>query len=248
MEKVNEYIEYLVGWLQEQVEKAGVKGLIVGVSGGVDSAVVANLIKQACPNDCLGLIMPIESKDSDVEDALAVVNSINMEHVIVDLNSTYQEFKSTATELMTQQQGYEMAFANSKARLRMMTLYAFAQNYGYLVVGTDNAVEWLTGYFTKYGDGGVDIAPLIHLKKSEVYELAKAFGVPSAVIEKAPSAGLIGDMDDETELQVTYEELEAYMDGKEVSEKAKQRIEHLHKVSAHKRDGITKPELKVSDL
>ncbi|WP_423364622.1 NAD(+) synthase [Mycoplasma sp. P36-A1] len=248
MENIHEYIDYLVEWIKSEVTAAKLKGAIVGVSGGIDSAVVAALIKKAFPNDSMGLIIPIESSKSDVKDALEVTENINLEYQIVDLNDTYKVIRDTISNVIIETNDYDMALANTKARLRMTSIYAIAQNYGYMVIGTDNACEWFTGYFTKYGDGGVDLAPLIQLKKSEVYEIAKELGLPKSVQTKKPSAGLIDGVDDEDELKVTYQELEAYMDGKPVSEVAKNRIEYLHKVSSHKRSGIRFPKLKASDM
>jgi len=248
MEKVNEYIDYLVSWLRDTTNQANCNGLIIGVSGGVDSAVVAALVKKAFPNDSLGLILPIYSKESDVVDAKAVCNAIDLDFNIVELDTTFDTIKAAISKDIKEHDAFKLAMANTKARLRMTTLYAYAQNYGYLVVGTDNACEWFTGYFTKHGDGGVDLVPLIHLKKSEVYELAKALNLPNEVLTKAPSAGLIEDVNDEDELQVSYQELEDYMDGKPVSEKASQRIAQLHRISEHKRNPAVKPEKKASDL
>lgn len=240
------YIEYLVSWLQEQVKKANAKGLIVGVSGGIDSAVVANLIKKAFPDNSLGLILPCFSKQEDVDHALIVVKDANLKHYIINLDQTYLSLEETLKN--NNIQSSIMANANTKARLRMATLYNIAQTNNYLVVGTDNACEWYTGYFTKYGDGGVDIAPLLHLSKTQVYEIARILKVDEQIINKAPSAGLVDDQSDEDEMQVTYKELEAYMNGETVSEKAQARIEFLHQVSEHKRSGIKYPDKKVSDL
>lgn len=243
------YIDYLVEWLQNKVKESHTKGLIVGVSGGIDSAVVANLIKKAFPNDSLGLIMPCYSSNSDVEDALIVVNDADLNYHIINLNQTLDTFINEITSNNFEKSDkFEMAIGNSKARLRMVSLYAFAQNYNYLVCGTDNAIEWYTGYFTKYGDGGADIAPLIHLTKSQVYEMARLLNVDQKILEKIPSAGLVGGQSDEEELQVTYQELEDYLANKEVSQKSKERIEFLHKISEHKRNIIASPTKKVSDI
>jgi len=248
MKDVNAYIDYLVDWIKDVVVKANVKGVILGVSGGVDSAVVAGLIKKAFPNNSLGLILPIHSKESDASDAVAVCDKLGLSYKTVDLSDAFDVMKATFEKDIEISESYKMSLANTKARLRMTTLYAYAQNYGYLVVGTDNACEWFTGYFTKYGDGGVDLVPLVHLLKSEVYQLAKALDLPESVITKAPSAGLIEGVNDEDELKVTYQELEDYIQGKPVSEHVAQRCAYLHKISAHKRDGATKPSKKASDF
>lgn len=227
--KLNEYLEYLVKWLQKEVKKANAKGLIVGVSGGIDSAVVANLIKKAFPENSLGVMIPCSSPAFDMECGKEVIEKSGIKSMTVDITSTFNEL---AKSLDVKN---KLALANTKARLRMTTLYALAQENGYLVVGTDNACEWHTGYFTKYGDGGVDLVPLKHLVKSEVKEAAKILGVPKKVIDREPTASLIDGQTDEKEMQVTYKELDAYLKGKKTSEKATKRIEFLHKVSAHKR-------------
>ncbi len=131
--------------------------------------------------------------------------------------------------------------ANMRARLRMTTLYAVANNFGYLVVGTDNAAEWHTGYFTKYGDGGVDLVPLVHFTKGEVRELAKILGVPEEIINKAPSAGLWEGQTDENEMGTTYNMIDAYLKGEEIPEKDRTIIERLHAVSEHKRNIAAHP-------
>lgn len=243
---MEKYLDYLVSWLQDCVKKANAKGLIVGVSGGIDSAVVANLIKIAFPNDSIGLILPCFSKQEDVDHALIVVNDAKLNHYIINLDQTYLSLEQSLKDNGIASS--MMANANTKARLRMTTLYNVAQTNNYLVVGTDNACEWYTGYFTKYGDGGVDIAPLLHLSKSQVYELARILKVNEQIINKAPSAGLIENQSDEDEMQVSYQELEAYMNGEKVSLFAQERIEFLHRISEHKRSGIKHPEKKVSDL
>lgn len=243
---MEKYLDYLVSWLQDCVKKANAKGLIVGVSGGIDSAVVANLIKIAFPNDSIGLILPCFSKQEDVDHALIVVNDAKLNHYIINLDQTYLSLEQSLKDNGIASS--MMANANTKARLRMTTLYNVAQTNNYLVVGTDNACEWYTGYFTKYGDGGVDIAPLLHLSKSQVYELARILKVNEQIINKAPSAGLIENQSDEDEMQVSYQELEAYMNGEKVSLFAQERIEFLHRISEHKRSGIKHPDKKVSDL
>ncbi len=246
---MEKYIDYLVDWLQNKVKESKTRGLIVGVSGGIDSAVVANLIKRAFPNNSMGLIMPCYSSNSDVEDALVVVKDASLDYRTINLDQTFDTLISEITSNDIEESDcFVMAKGNTKARLRMTTLYAVAQNYNYLVCGTDNAIEWHTGYFTKYGDGGVDLAPLIHLSKSQVYEMARLLNVDQRIIDKAPSAGLVGNRSDEDELQVTYREIEDYLNNKEVFQKSKERIEFLHNISEHKRNIVASPTKKVSDL
>jgi NAD+ synthase len=237
---MEEKIEKLIQWLRDQVADAGLNGAIVGISGGIDSAVVAHLIKRAFPENSLGLIMPCKSNPKDMEDALKVVESCGIKHLIIDLTETHNLlFGEVEKQLKEKGEWNEetarLGDANTRARLRMTTLYAVANNYGYMVVGTDNAAEWYTGYFTKYGDGGVDLVPLVHFTKGEVREMARILGVPNEIITKAPSAGLWEGQTDENEMGTTYEMIDKYLKGEEVPEKDRQIIERLHKRSQHKR-------------
>lgn len=231
----------LVEWLRLKVAEANMKGLIVGISGGIDSAVVAHLIKRAFPDQSLGVIMPCKSNPQDEADAIAVVNSCGIEHVVIDLNDTHQVLFSQIEKKLTKKGSWNektarLGDANLRARLRMSTLYTVANNYGYLVVGTDNAAEWYTGYFTKYGDGGVDLVPLIHLTKGEVRELAAYLGVPEQIITKAPSAGLWEGQTDENEMGTSYDLIDQFLKGKPIPESDRKIIENLHKRSEHKRN------------
>src|SRR5699024_1711466 len=125
----------------------------------------------------------------------------------------------------------QLADANLRARLRMSTLYTIATNYNYLVVGTDNASKYITGYYTKYGDGEVDIQPIIDFTKAEVREMATVLGVPDEVVQKKPSADLWVGQTDEDERGTTYDKIDAYIQGEEIPEKDKEIIEKMHKKS-----------------
>ncbi|MFD1736054.1 NAD(+) synthase [Bacillus salitolerans] len=239
-------IEKLVEWLRLKVKEAGSNGAIVGISGGLDSAVVTHLIKRAFPTNSLGLIMPCKSNPKDQEDALKVVNSSGIDHLLIDLTEAHQtlftQLERTLTERGTwNDKASKLGDANTRARLRMTTLYAVANNFGYLVVGTDNAAEWHTGYFTKYGDGGVDLVPLVHLTKGEVREMAKELGVPTDLITKAPSAGLWEGQTDEDEMGTTYDMIDQYLIGQPIPDKDRLIIERLHNQSHHKRELAAAP-------
>ncbi|WP_163970117.1 NAD(+) synthase [Oceanobacillus halotolerans] len=234
-------INEIVEWLQKQVKETGVNGLLVGVSGGIDSAVVANLIKRAVPDHSLGVLMPIHTKSENMEDANSVVEKCGIDSVTVDLTETHDVMYATIKDSVVakgefNEKNDQLADANLRARLRMSTLYTIATNYNYLVVGTDNAAEWYTGYFTKYGDGGVDILPLSSFTKQEVREIAKALDVPDSVINKKPSADLWEGQTDETEMGTTYEKIDAYLKGESIPEKDQEIIERMHKRTAHKRN------------
>ena len=236
--KLESYLDYLVLWIRQEVKDANLKGCIIGLSGGIDSAVAAALVKKAVGNNSLALIMPVKSNPKDKQDALLVAKKIGIKTHTVELDKAYLELNKNVVSskiVNTKSDSYKLAMANSKARLRMTTLYQFGQSLGYLVIGTDNAAEWYTGYFTKYGDGGVDLVPLINLTKGEVFEAAKILGVPQAIIDRKPTAGLMTNVYDEDELKVTYKEIDAFLVGKKISPVSKKRLVHLNKITEHKR-------------
>jgi NAD+ synthase len=234
---IDQKIDQIVDWLREQVEVSGTKGILVGLSGGIDSSVVANLIKRAFPENSLGVILPCKSNPKDKADATSVAIAAGIKYIEVELTETHDvllgEIEKAVSELTTT--NHQLTDANLRARLRMSTLYAVANNLGYLVAGTDNAAEVHTGYFTKYGDGGVDILPIANLPKREVFEWARHMGVPQSVIDRKPSAGLWEGQTDEEEMGVTYDAIDDYLEGKPVSDEDKAVIERMHTRTAHKR-------------
>ncbi|MEA1962127.1 MAG: NAD(+) synthase [Bacillota bacterium] len=202
----------LVDWLRNEVEKAGCRGVVVGISGGVDSAVVAAIAKKAFPTHCMGLFLPCESNFQDLLDGQSVVESLDMPNQLIELDDAYRM-------LVTQLEGFRkkdgdlgrMIRGNIKPRLRMLCLYFCAQSKNYLVLGTSNKSEIAVGYATKYGDSGVDLQLLGDFYKEEVYELARYLEVPSSVIEKAPSGGLWQGQTDEIEMGVRYESIDRFL-------------------------------------
>jgi NAD+ synthase len=228
-------INAVSSWIKEQVEKAGAKGIVLGLSGGIDSAVVAALARRSLGPDVLGLLLPCHSHQQDSEDALTVAGHLGLETVTVDLTPVFDLLLTLlppADALVT---------ANLKPRLRMMTLYHFARIKRYLVAGTSNKSEIAVGYFTKFGDGGADLLPLGDMLKSQVRDLAVQLRLPKAIVDKPPSAGLLPGQTDEGELDLSYDELDqaltAIASGRDgtVSPAVRQRLEHLIKNSEHKR-------------
>ncbi|WP_422398157.1 NAD(+) synthase [Spiroplasma endosymbiont of Diplazon laetatorius] len=237
--ELKEYLDYLVDWLRQEVKKASQKGLVVGISGGIDSAVVAALAKKAFPKDYITVWMPCKSSELDEKCKMELINDLDLKNVTVDLSQTFEVISKSLNDSGIEQS--KLALANTKARLRMSTLYSMAQTHNYLVLGTDNADEWHIGYFTKFGDGGVDLLPIVHLLKREVRQAAKILGVPESIINRAPTASLWEDQTDESEIGFSYDLIDDYISGKEVPDEVKQRVDHLHKISEHKRNGAPMP-------
>ncbi len=206
-------IDHIVNWLKEYATNAKVNGFVVGVSGGIDSAVTSTLCaKTGFPVLCLE--MPIHQAASHVNRAQEHIAQLkdrfeNVKDLRVDLTPVFEEFK-TEVPNADAEPTQDMALANTRARLRMTTLYYFAGLHGYLVAGTGNKVEdFGVGFYTKYGDGGVDLSPIADLMKSEVYAIGEELKVPESIMKAAPSDGLFGDArSDEDQIGASYPELE----------------------------------------
>ncbi|MBI2914621.1 MAG: NAD+ synthase [Firmicutes bacterium] len=243
--------EVVTGWIQDRVCEAGARGVVVGLSGGIDSAVTAVLAKKAFPENVLGVLMPCESNPKDAEDAWLVANEFAIPTQTVDLGpvfrllvSTLDEAGSTSGSAVRPELGREvLARANTKPRLRMITLYYFANRLNYLVAGTGNRSELTVGYFTKYGDGGVDLLPIGGLVKQQVRALARYLGIPGDLITKAPSAGLWSGQTDEGEMGLSYEDLDEYITSGEGEPEIVSRIQTLNRQSEHKRNMPPVPDL-----
>jgi NAD+ synthase len=232
------YLDYLVTFIQEAVTAAHCDGVIVGISGGIDSAVVAALAKKAFPQNHLCVWMPCESSDLDEQAKDELIAALAIDYTTVNVKPMFEACKA---ELNRSQQQSDLALANTKARLRMTTLYAMAQTKKYLVLGTDNLAEWYIGYFTKFGDGGCDLLPIVHLTKGQVREAAKILGVPELIITRPPTASLWEGQTDEKEIGFSYDEIDEYLTTGNGSADLKTRIEGLHRVSEHKRHGAVQP-------
>jgi NAD+ synthase len=238
-------------WLHERVNAAGSRGIVVGLSGGIDSAVVVGLAAMAMPGRVVGVMLPCHSDPQDDADARLAADHFGVPAIRVDLAPAYDrllaDLRLATMTLPPDQQPISTAdevdikmrvpVANVKPRLRMTSLYYIANSLNYLVAGTGNRSELTIGYFTKYGDGGVDLLPIGRLLKSEVRAVARELGVPAPVIEKPPSAGLWQGQTDESEMGFTYADLENYLTHgpQTIAPALGLRIERLARASEHKR-------------
>ena len=240
---MKEIEEKIVAWIKKQVKDAGCKGIVIGLSGGIDSSVVAALSKKAFPNKVQGVIMPCISNPADKKHAELVAEKLDIPYEVVDLEKSFKTMvKSLTGEEYDKEKHKGLSFANIKPRLRMIALYYFANKYNYLVAGTDNKSESMIGYFTKYGDGGVDILPIASLYKRDVRKLAKHLGIPDEIINKKPSAGLWHGQTDEEEMGISYDELDEILEcietGKDLSGFDKEKVDKVKKMiknTQHKR-------------
>ena len=233
--EVEQLATKLVLWIGEQVLAAGCKGVVAGMSGGLDSSVLAVLCHRAFPQNMLGVLMPCYSSQEDDEHALAVASQFSIPTKVVVLNPVFDALLKALPGDGVEPSVSRLAKANLKVRLRMLTLYYFANQFKYIVAGAGNRSELAVGYFTKYGDGGVDILPLGNLVKGQVRELANFLGIPQPIINKPPSAGLWQGQTDEGELGLSYEELDRYLVTGQASIGLRQKIESMTAASAHKR-------------
>jgi NAD+ synthase len=237
--------ETIAAWLRERAAVAGARGFVVGLSGGIDSAVVARLCQMALPQHAVGVLLPCYSNPQDEADARLVAKAIGLPVVSVDLGAAFDALtgalhtaiKGLPTHVSVVDIKQQIPEVNIKPRLRMTSLYFIANSLNYLVAGTGNRSEIFLGYFTKYGDGGVDVLPIGGLLKSEVRAMARELGVPKPILDKAPTAGLWMGQTDEAEMGFTYEMLETFIQkgAAGVPPQVAARIEQLRSTSDHKR-------------
>ncbi|MBN1976559.1 MAG: NAD+ synthase [Anaerolineae bacterium] len=227
----------IANWLREHLGAAGAEGFVFGLSGGVDSATAAALAVRAVgAENTLGVLMPCHSQPEDATLGQLVADAFAVSTVTVDLTGAHDALMAAlpASE-------HRLAAVNVRPRLRMGTLYYLAQSRNYLVLGSGNKTELAVGYFTKWGDSGVDLLPLGDLSKTQVWELAREMGVPREVVERPPTAGLWPGQTDEEEMGIAYRELDRVLAAIEVGDTAGIDPATLKKVqgmvarSAHKR-------------
>jgi NAD+ synthase len=247
----DEEIKRRVDFLKEYILKSGTRGLLIGISGGVDSAVTAALCKRATDEltaeqgkeyKTVGVFQPYGEQE-DIEDSYAVADALGLTYKMeTNIEETVDEI-AIETEFALKSIGVHGHISRSgkgnvKARTRMVVQYALAFDLNLLVVGTDHASEAITGFFTKWGDGAVDITPLSSLNKRQVRQLAEPLGVPDKVITKTPTAGLWAGQTDESELGITYEDNSNYLEGKQIDPTIQEKLEQQYLRTEHKRAPI----------
>ena len=226
-----------IEWIKEYVEKTKAKGIVIGNSGGKDSAtVLAMAVKAIGKERVISVAMPCFSKETDLVDAKLVADTFEVPLLKIDLSSAYQEMENEINCQIPQGLTQE-AIINIKPRLRMTTLYGIAQTLGYLVIGTGNLCEAMVGYTTKWGDNSSDLNPIGNFTVEEVLAIGKMLGVPEKILQKAPSDGLGGQTDEE-KMGIQYRQIEEMIETGSTEEKAKQEIIKRYQNSKHKRKTV----------
>lgn len=233
-----EEAENVIKWIYNYVEKIGAKGVVVGNSGGKDSATVIAMATKALGKDrVVTIAMPCNSISGDLEDARLVAEKFEVPFLEVDLTNTYNELENTINNSFKNIELNKDSKINMKPRLRMTTLYAIAQTLEYLVIGTGNLCERMVGYTTKWGDSASDFNPIANFTVEEVLAIGEYLGVPDKIIHKAPNDGLGGQTDEE-KMGVTYKQIAEYIETGKTDSKAMENIEKRNKFSKHKREPI----------
>lgn len=248
---VENEIRQRVNFLKSYVEKAKAKGLLIAISGGIDSAVTTGLCKRATDEltqehgeeyITLGVFQPY-GVQPDIDHSYAVAKAFALKHTVetniqTPVDDIADEVNKSLAAMSMSRTIAPQGKGNVKARTRMVVQYALANELNLLVVGTDHASEAITGFYTKWGDGAVDITPLSSLNKRQVRQLASSLGVPQQILDKAPTAGLWEGQTDEQELGISYEDNSDYLEGKDVAPAVRERLESFYKKTVHKRNAI----------
>ena len=233
-------VKKITKWIREYIKSVNADGVVIGNSGGKDSATVIALASTALGKDkVLTIAMPCNSIQSDFEDAKLVADKFEVPLIEVNLNKIYEEFEKELNGKVAPKAEWreKESKTNTKPRLRMTTLYYLAQNLNYLVIGTGNKCESIVGYTTKWGDNACDFNPIGDFTVEEVLQIGKYLGVPDKIINKAPSDGL-GKLTDEEKLGVTYNQITEYIETGKTESKAMEIIQKKEKLSEHKRKPI----------
>lgn len=225
-------------WIRDYVKNNKAKGVVLGLSGGKDSAVVlAMAVKALGKENVVTVSMPCHSISADYDDAKAVAEKFGVKLITADLTKAYDEFETSINSVISKvgvNELSEEATINAKPRLRMTTLYAIAQSLGYLVIGTGNLCEAMVGYTTKWGDSSSDFNPIANFTVNEVLRIGDFLGVPEQILKRAPSDGLGGQTDEE-KLGVKYSQIEEMIETGNTEENAKEVIIKKFEASHHKR-------------
>ena len=230
-------VKKVIAWVKEYVEKTNAKGVVIGNSGGKDSATVIAIATEAIGKEnVLAVAMPCLSNENDLEDAKLVADIFGVKEITVDLTKTYSILEDHIQDSLRKEISVDSKI-NMKPRLRMATLYSIAQTLGYLVIGTGNLSEATVGYTTKWGDSAYDFNPIANFTMEEVKEIGKILGVPNKIIDKAPSDGL-GAQTDEEKMGISYSQISEYINTGKTETTAMQKIKELNQKSAHKRSPI----------
>ncbi|MBG6225028.1 NAD+ synthase [Arthrobacter sp. CAN_A2] len=234
-----------VGFLKDYVRSTGTRGFVLGISGGLDSTLAGRLAQLAVDElrsegadaDFIAIRLPynVQKDEEDAQAALAFIQprTSKVFNVAPAVDGIQQEYVKTTGESIS-----DFTKGNAKARARMMAQYAIAGQHNLLVVGTDHGAESVTGFFTKFGDGGADVLPLFGLDKRQNRAVLKELGAPAALFDKIPTADLLDELPgraDEHELGLTYEQIDDYLEGREVDTDAAKAIEHRYWTTRHKR-------------
>ena len=225
-------------WIRDYVQTTKAKGVVLGLSGGKDSAVVlAMAVKAIGKEKVVTVSMPCHSISADYDDAKLVADKFGVKFITADLTSAYDEFENSINSVINEVGADELspeAKVNVKPRLRMTTLYAIAQSLGYLVIGTGNLCEAMVGYTTKFGDSASDFNPIANFTVSEVLRIGAFLGVPDKILQRAPSDGLGGQTDEE-KMGIKYSQIEEMIETGNTDENAKENILRRFNSSKHKR-------------
>lgn len=227
-------MENSITWIKQYVENSRAKGIVIGNSGGKDSATVLAMAVEAIGKEnVLAVSMPCNSQNTDFEDAKLVAEKFGVNFIKVDLTNCYSEMEKEINSKLEQNLSKEST-VNIKPRLRMTTLYGIAQSLNYLVIGTGNLCEAMVGYTTKWGDNSSDFNPIGNFTVDEVLEIGKMLGVPEKILKKAPNDGL-GGLTDEEKMGIKYSQITQMIETGKTEENAQKEILRRYNNSKHKR-------------
>lgn len=249
--QVEQEVRKRVDFLKSYIKDSRASGLLIAISGGLDSAVATGLCKLATDElteelgkeyKTLGVFQPYGIQ-SDIEHSYETAKAFNLKYTVETniedaVNEVALEVEHSLKNIGVHQHISIPGKGNVKARVRMVIQYALSFEQNLLVVGTDHASEAITGFYTKWGDGAVDMTPLSTLNKRQIRQLGSYLGVPQSILDKAPTAGLWEGQTDEKELGISYEDNSDYLEGKEIAPEAREKLENFFRKTAHKRNAI----------